>query len=76
MMGDDKDKENDVEPITDADLGDVVGGRRSTPTTVTGKFSGNDTIVGVASEDELIARAPGKTGNNFNIGMPPYVKKR
>lgn len=64
------DKKDDVEQISDADLGDVVGGRRSTPTTVTGKFSGNDTIIGVSGKD-IIGESRTKTTKGFGLGVPP-----
>lgn len=69
MNDDDDDK---VEPISDADLSGVVGGRRSQPTTVTGKFSGNDTIVGV-SNDTLFA---GSGFSGADTSAPTFKRKK
>lgn len=71
MIDDDKNEEGAPEIIGEDDLHGVTGGRRTTPTTVTGKFTGNDTIVGISKEDVLR-----DTKDGFNIGMPPYIKKK
>ncbi|MEM7744496.1 MAG: hypothetical protein AAF409_12380 [Pseudomonadota bacterium] len=74
MMGDDK--KDDVEPITDADLGDLVGGGRSYPATVTGKFTSNDTIVGVSNDTLFSGGGRDITGFTAPGDVPGFKKKR
>ncbi len=70
MAEDDKDPKQ----LSKDQLDGVQGGRRTYPSTVTGKFSGNDTIVGVSNDTLFAGRGDDIKG--FNIGMPPYVKKK
>lgn len=69
-MSDDK---KEPEAISEEDLKDVTGGRRTTPTTVTGKFEKDILSAEFSSNDTIIGRV-GEDTKNFNIGMPPMKK--
>lgn len=66
--------DDDPEMITDVDLNGVVGGRRTTPTTVTGKLVGNDTIVGIdgVNNDTLFAGS----GDDDRFGSGKFKLKK
>ena len=68
MTGDDKDNKDDIIPIADDALGHLTGGRRSTPTTVTGQIVSDDLTIGVngVSNDTLFAGV-GDDISNLNI---------
>lgn len=68
--------EKDPTQLTPEDLKEVQGGRRSTPTTVTGKVKGGDFITSFTdgvNNDTLFA-GTGDDAKSFNLGMPPTKK--
>ena len=66
-MSDDNEKDDDPQILSETDLSGVQGGRRLSPTTVTGKMLETDLIDGV-NNDTLFAGSG--DDKSFNLGMP------